>query len=502
MRMWINPLVVMAGALLAAGPLEGQGYRLRLDTRFQSVTYRGWTLDSAPVGATSPGPTGGPVAGGFAVQCVAGAAYCTFFRPGPERTATPTVGTVDLTVWGLGIPGLRLHAKGRALGDFTDRNVWPGVKPAVQLLEGYAEYASTPLTVELGRTHVATRFGFRGFDGGRVEIRPFGRALRLSGYGGWGLARGVDLPVTIGELNPLGDYQPTDRQTVLGGGLALTLWRFALRGGYQREDDPTTNGTTFERAALDGQVDLAQGVVVSGGADYDMAAGLWGSADAALSYAPTGGRGRLSVGGRSYRPYFDLWSIWAAFNPVGYRAAYASATYTLTSGVELRGRGEVYEYDESGATTPLVAEESDGWRWVIRARLLRVDDWVFDAAAHQEHGPGVASLGYEGTATWAPADPVTLTAQVARVRRPLEYRFDDSKVWTYGLRADYLTASDLRFYAEVRRYDETRERDDAAELSWDQLRIYLGATVVIGSGADARPLHPSILRIPDVRRPQ
>jgi hypothetical protein len=413
------------------------------------------------------------------------------------------VGTADVTVWGLGIPGLRLQAKGRALGDFTDRSIWPGVKPGLQLLEAYAEYANAVVTAELGRTHVATRFGFRGFDGGRVELRPFGRALRLSGYGGWGLARGVDLPVTSPALNPLGDYQPTDRQTVFGGILGLSLWRFDVRGAYQREDDPVTNGTTFERAALDGRIDLWRDVVVSGGADYDLAAGLWGSADAALTYAPGGGRGRVTVGGRRYRPYFDLWSIWAAFSPVGFNAAYGSAAYTLTPGVELRARGEVYEYDASGAATPLVTEEDDGWRWVIGARLLRVDNWVFDAAAHQEHGPGAASLGYEGTATWAPREPVTLTAQVARVRRPLEYRFADSKVWTYSLRADYaLAAADTRLYAEVRRYDETRERDDAAQLDWDQLRVSVGATVVIGSGTSGRSLHPAILRIPDVRRPQ
>ena len=35
------------------------------------------------------------------------------------------------------------------------------------------------------------------------------------------------------------------------------------------------------------------------------------------------------------------------------------------------------------------------------------------------------------------------------MRRPLEYRFDDSKVWSYGLRADVrMTSSDTRLYAE------------------------------------------------------
>ena len=498
------PVAMVAGIVLALQPLAAQEYRLRLDTRLQTVAYRGWTLDS--VLATSvvvAGPTGGfRSPDGIAVECDAGSPYCTFFRPGPERSAAPVVGTVDLSVWGLGVSGLRIQAKGRALGDFRNRSVWPGVKPALQLLDGYAEYVTAGFTGELGRTHVATRLGWRGFDGARAEVRPLGRTLRISGYGGWALARGLDVPITSPELNPLAEFMPADRQTVLGGWLTLWTAPVEARVGYQREEDPATNGKTFERVALDGRLAVAGVALLSGGVDYDLAAGVWGTGDAALTWIRGNGRGRVTVGGRRYRPYFDLWSIWTTFSPVGYSAGYASVAIPAVRGVEVRARGETYAFDDAAVSAPLVAAETDGWRWSVGASMTRLEGWTFDAAAHQELGPGAASLGYQAMAAYAPSGALTLAADASWMRRPLEYRFDDAKVWSYGIRADYLVnaAADKRISVDVRRYDETRERDDSAQLSWNQFRINVAATLTFGSGADRKSLHPSILRIPDVRR--
>ena len=46
--------------LLAPGGAVAQGYHLRLDTRIQSVSFRGWALDSVAVTDTVTGPSGGP----------------------------------------------------------------------------------------------------------------------------------------------------------------------------------------------------------------------------------------------------------------------------------------------------------------------------------------------------------------------------------------------------------------------------------------------------------
>ena len=204
-------------ALLLPVAASAQGYRLRVDARVQGAAYRGVTLDSILASDTVPGPGGGPqTPDGYAVSCSGVSGYCTFFRPGPRQRGGPFVTTADLSVWGLGVQGLSVRVTARAGADLGSSNVWPGTDPAVQLLEGYAEYATARYTAQLGRQTVVTRFGVSGVDGARLVVRPGLRGLELSGYAGWGLARASALPVTSPALNPLDDFQPRQRQIVAG----------------------------------------------------------------------------------------------------------------------------------------------------------------------------------------------------------------------------------------------------------------------------------------------
>src|SRR4029077_1921108 len=98
-------------AVLAPSQVAAQGYRLRVDSRVQSVAYRGVALDSVAVIDTA-------AAAGYALQCNPNG-YCTFYRPGPIVHAAPLTTTADVTVWGLGIPGLSVRAIGRAVGDLS-----------------------------------------------------------------------------------------------------------------------------------------------------------------------------------------------------------------------------------------------------------------------------------------------------------------------------------------------------------------------------------------------
>ena len=234
----MNRAVLVLLVLLAA-PLAGQGYRVRVDTRWQTVSYRGVMLDSIPVADTVGTPNGGPESpDGYAVRCVPGAAYCTFFRPGPELRGGPVTATVDGTVWGLGVPGLSVRGAARVGLDLGTADVWPGTDPTVQLLEGYAEYAVPRATARLGRQAIASRLGWTGFDGAWLTLRDRRRGLELQGYGGWGLARGVALPVTSPALNPLDDFQPARRQLVFGAGGGWSTAGADVRVDYQREVDP------------------------------------------------------------------------------------------------------------------------------------------------------------------------------------------------------------------------------------------------------------------------
>ena len=77
-------LIVTLGSaallLLWALPAHSQGYRVRIDNRFQSVSYRAYAPD-----------------GGL----------------GPELRGGPLTSTLDGSVWGFGVSGLRFRIKAR-----------------------------------------------------------------------------------------------------------------------------------------------------------------------------------------------------------------------------------------------------------------------------------------------------------------------------------------------------------------------------------------------------
>lgn len=495
------PLGRLAAAALllgGAGVLDAQGYRLRLDARGQAVGYRGVILDSIPAGDTVSVPGHGPTTpDGYAVQCVGGDAYCTFFRTGPVRRSAPITTTADLTVWGLGAPGVSLHTTARLGMDAGTADVWPGTHPAVQLLEGYAEYAERRGTARLGRQVVASRLGTMGFDGADVVLRDSRRGFDVEGFLGWGLGRGAALPVTSPALNPLDEFRP-DRRQILAGGAAGWRSEYAdLRVDYQREVDPQSKYFVSERVGLDAALRPLAGLRLTGGADYDIAAGWWGSAEAAIGYATP--VVRTSLGVRRYRPHFDLWTIWGAFSPVPYHAVQGTVAVTATSRIELRGRYERYQYDPSETSTPLFGVTRDGWRWEVGGTATPAPGWSLDAAYHRELGPGAAAVGLDGNVSYRPSPRLTLSVMGSTFDRPLEFRFNDAVLHAFGLDAQLEPSQRVRLGLTATRYAESHHRPDAAAFDWNQVRVSARVVVLFGNGADLRGLPPSIRMLPGGR---
>ena len=151
MRTTLAALVVIS-ALGAPDITSAQGYRARLDVRSQSVRYRGWQIDSVLATDAVGSPSGGPATpDGFAVTCVSGDPYCFYYHAGPVRHAVPFSTTATATMWGLGVTGLSAHGSVRLLADFTGNQFWPGTKPAVQLIELYADYRRNWFGARAGR---------------------------------------------------------------------------------------------------------------------------------------------------------------------------------------------------------------------------------------------------------------------------------------------------------------------------------------------------------------
>ena len=100
--------------------------------------------------------------------------------------------------------------------------------------------------------------------------------------------------------------------------------------------------------------------------------------------------------------------------------------------------------------------------------------------------------------TYAPSAAWSVVGHVSRLERPLEFRFNDARVWAYGASLRAVPSHRWQLSVSATRYDEARRRPDAAQFDWDQLRVSIGVTVFVSSGAEPS-IHPAILRIPTRR---
>jgi len=467
---------------LSATALTAQGYRVRLDTRAQTVAYKAVVLDSILKSDTVGGPTGGPVSpDGYAVTCAGSNPYCQLFRPGPTLRATPVTVTADIAVWGFGVPGLSARGTVSASGDLASANAWPGNDPGLQLYIGYLEYAASRFTVRGGRQIVASRLGMTGFDGAAITIRDLIPGLELDAYGGLGLELGTALAINSPALDPLNDFRPQQRQLLAGMGASVATRYGSARVNYEREVDPRSDYFVSERFALQAVAHPLNGVNLTAGADFDLAAGEWGSAEATLGY--TRAVWSATAGVRRYRPHFELWTIWGAFSPVPYHAVTGQASVRAGSRVWLRVRAESYAFEPSDATTARPAA-----------------DWTVDAGIHGEHGPGASSRGLEGSVSWSPVDrPYSITAHAATLLRPLEFRYSESDLLMFGLEAQAEPSSRVRLSLGAARYAETRDRPDAAAFDFNQVRIHARVVLSFGAGDGLGGLPPAVRRMPGGR---
>jgi len=486
-------------AVLIPGAVRAQGYRLRVDLRGQAVSYRGVTLDSVPVGDTVPGVGGGPVTpDGIAALCVQGEAYCSFYRPGAPQRSDPVSTTADFTAWGFGLPGLSLHVLARGGADLGDAAVsWPGTTPAVQLLEGYAEYAQPRYVIRLGRQTQAAPIGFTGFDGASATARDARLGLDATGYLGWGLADASALPVTSAALNPLDDFQPVERQLVAGAALGFRSAPFDVRWSYERQVDRRSDYFVSERTRVDAALRPLAGWSLTASGMYDLAQALWGNVDLRLAWQARSGRADAAVGVSRYRPDFDLWTIWGAFSPTAYRSLDGSLDLVPWRALTLHVTGQVYKYDPTGASAPLVDVQSSGWRFAWDGAYTLSARWRLDAGYHAEFGPGASSRGFTGGAAYALGERVNLSAHAGTLDTPLEFRVDDASVWMLGAAVAYRPSGRWSLDADATRYAENRKRPDAAGFDWNQLRLSARVTLYFGSGTGAGGVPAAVGAMPE-----
>ena len=460
--------------ILLPPPVHGQG--VRGDVRL-TATYLDFVSVVRDSLAESQVPGNGirrELPDGTIVTCIPGG-DCYWYRSGSKQSATTFLQDMRLTAWP-GVTGIsgRVEARGR----FGSDDFWPRTSKEFEVRSLYADFERAAFRVRAGRQ---TRHGGLGqypFDGGAFLWRGFNN-VRLEAFAGRSLARTVIEPYT-GSLLSEADDLPPDKGAVLWG---VEGWGHvaALSGTlqYQREIRTDRAGLYSERMSADARWD-AKPIIAEASADLDLATLEWNEARIRARHAFT--RQWFALGElRHYSPFFELWTIWGAFSPVGYNEGRALLNWTPRPGLSFEASAAYRRYEATDAGTSFLPVENDGWRpSATGAWSHGVWDATASYTAHIGFGAFRSSLDVSGGRQFGRA--MYVGAHATGNQQFNEFRFGDGRTYGLGLlgratRASVSLDGDLGWYWHS--FENRPGFDDET-----QFRGRLGLTWRFGTNAD------------------
>lgn len=353
-------LAVVSCIAVSAG--DAQGIRIRGTTTMRFLELRPFVDDSVPFDATLPGAVEyRQLPNGTVVRCVEGDPYCLFKRSATAATSLPLVQDIELTGWGLG-RGLSVHADVRFRGALgSQRALYPREGDSFDALSAYVQLDRTYYTAKVGRQYAASGLGVYNYDGASLSWRP-NRRIALEGFGGWSLAQSLNESVTTSEIAAVDELPPDRNAYIVGAQLQLKpTSRSSFSALYQRELRVNRSALYSERAAMDGSVSIGN-AAIDGAFQYDLSMTQVNELRVRVR-APQVANTVVSLEGRHFRPFFELWTIWGAFSPVGFDEARLDATWrnsARTLSVDVNGARRKWGDTQAGLDfAPL---RDDGWR--------------------------------------------------------------------------------------------------------------------------------------------
>jgi hypothetical protein len=375
---------LLAGATFLVAlpdPAPAQGIRGELRATAAYLDYRTVLRDSVP---ESEVPGEGPwrrLPDGTPVVCVPGQ-FCYWYRAGEMAEATPYTQDLKLTAW----PGWRgVSARAHLRGRLGSDAFWPTSSERLAALELFVDFERPDVRVRGGRQRRDGALGAHPFDGAAVLWKGLS-PLRVELYAGRSLGRALDQTYTGSLLAEADDLAPDEPAWLIGG---AATWRpgrrFSTGFVYQRELRADRAGLYSERAALDAVLRVGRGTLEAS-TKVDVAAAELNDVRVAAK-TPIGRRGDAAVEGRFHRPFFDLWTIWGAFSPVGFTEGRAAAGVAVTPELRLEASGAYRDYEDTGTGIEFAPIEGDGLRLTGGARWSR-PDWTLSALARLNRGYG------------------------------------------------------------------------------------------------------------------
>ena len=385
-----RPFLLFLAFAVASLPSVAQAQGIRGDVRLNWgwMQLQPFALNSVPEAGVPGSGVQRQLADGTVVSCVEGDSCRWYENNGESQDIMPFTQDLRFAGW-TGVQGLSFHGQMRTRLGRDD--LWPRTAQKFDLLTGYLSYNRSAFQIKAGRMYRTSGLGYYNFDGGSAVWRGLGW-MWVEGYAGWSLARGVNAPRN-GSLYQDADLLATDRRAYLFGG------ELGFRGGkvfsgsatYQRELRTDELALYSERAAVNLRA-LLGAWAFDGGASYDFAYDQLNDARIRITTPQLLGI-RFSAQARHYTPFFDYWTIWNAFSPVGFDEARLSGTWTSRSLpllVELGGAYREYEDTNAGSSNSTIRK--DGYRGFGRI-YWSPDRWYVDARYRAEDGFGGSRYG-------------------------------------------------------------------------------------------------------------
>jgi hypothetical protein len=399
---------------------------------------------------------------------VEGERWCRYLRSSAEASIVPVVQDIALSAWGLG-RGVRAYARVRVRGMFGgNAELWPRGEDTFDALVAYLEVDRGAVRLRGGRQWLASGLGYHNYDGvsARYRLRP---DLALEAFLGSSLARGLNEPRTSEALAAIEPFAPDDRGLLFGGQAA---WRpsprLALAGLYQREIRSDRYGLYSERVAADATYRSGR-LSLAGSLEADLASDAVNDARLRADFRI---RGDLSAAlrARHYEPFFEQWTIWGAFSPVGFDEAGGTVWWRPVgrpweASVDAARRA----YADAGASPVFGLYEKSGWNIGASGSWRARPEWLAEASYRLDLGFGAArsEASVRVQRDVGAGNHIALSA--VGFERQFEFRVSEGTVFGLGADGGLRLSPRSRLGGSLSAWRH-RSPDGVPSMDWSQLR--------------------------------
>jgi hypothetical protein len=182
----------------------------------------------------------------------------------------------------------------------------------------------------------------------------------------------------------------------------------------------------------------------------------------------------MSLELRHYQPFFELWTIWGAFSPVGYDEARGAAAWSDESNaLSLDAYAAWRRYEDTHvAGFALEPLRGDGWNLGLSGTWRPAPAWTTSASYATEIGFGASRDDIDASVTWEQSADLFVGARFAAYQTIYEFRVGTGRVFGAGIDGGWRVGPDLRLVGDLTVYRQSTS-NAGPTADWSQRRAMI-----------------------------